>query len=331
MLRRSVLQLPLALAVVAAAGGPAQAGSAAAYAPGDVHLVTATPGTWVAHAIRHDDGRWDQFNPLPIDSQPRYPYPAENLSSTVSGGEEHLVYQVQYFPKPMLYNTYLRTRHLDGTWSQEGIDFGSQMRGPTAVAVVNGELHVLRNDSYYGTKHRVRHIDGSWSPTTTIPNAGDGASLANVNGVPHFMVSSGDSNTVLRLMTWQGDGTWSAPVDTAVLPQPRGSSANAEIAQVGADLHAVVRTADGGLYHAIRRPDGSWTGWGDIGREAGVPGTAAAVAVTASRNTLHVAITTTDGGLFHTIRFTDGTWQPFGNVKGAAGQVDSREVTIAGE
>lgn len=329
MLRRSVLQLPLALALVGAAGKPAQAGQAAAYALGDVHLVTGTTGMSVAHAIRHDDGRWDRFNPLHTGSNW-----TQSLSSTVAGGEEHLVYQVSATPKPVSALTYLRTRHLDGTWSQERIDFPTSAWGVTAVAVANGEVHVVKRDGSNGVmRHLVRHRDGSWSPPVDVPlgESTSGASLTNVNGVPHLVVSGGELNTVLRLTTRQADGTWSAPVDTAVLPQPNGLSASANIAQVGTDLHAVVRTADRGLLHAIRRPDGSWTGWGDIGREAGVPGAADAVAVTASRNTLHVAITTTDGGLFHTIRFTDGTWQPFGNVKGAAGQVDSREVTIAGE
>jgi hypothetical protein len=323
MLRRSFLQLPLALTLVSAAAGPARGAGVASL--GDVHLVTATPEPWVAHAIRHDDGSWDRFNPLAADGAP-----VQNLSSTVVNGEEHLVYQVRILLKPSLWETYLRTRHLDGTWSRERIDFFHSGWDATAVAVVNRELHVLLRENGR-MAHRVRRTDGSWSPQALVDVAGSGASLANVNGVLHLMVSDGVPDTVLRLLTWQADRTWSKPVDTAVLPQPDGRSARAAIAQVGADLHAVVRTADGGLWHAIRRPGGSWTGWGDIGREAGVPGAAEAVAVTASRNTLHVAITTTGGGLFHTIRFADGTWQRFGNVQEVAGQVTSREVTIAGE
>lgn len=325
MHRRSVLKLPLALTLVAAVAGPAPAAAAVSYTPGDVHLVTATGDAYVAHTIRHADGSWDRFNPLYV---PRSW--AANLSSTVAGGEEHLVYQVPALPKPVVWDTYLRTRRLDGSWTEERLGFNSFF-GSTAVAVVNGELHVVkRTDRTGAIEHRVRHVDGSWTAGPGIPAVGAGASLANVNGVLHLAVSDGDSNTVVRTMTWQG-GTWSAPVDSGVLPQQDGRLADATIAKVGTEVHAVVRTADKGLWHAIRQPDGSFTGWGDIGGEAGVPGAAERLAVTPSRNTLHVAITTADGGLFHTIRFENGAWQRFGNVKGAAGDVPSREVTIAGE
>jgi hypothetical protein len=332
MLRRSLLQLPLALALVVAAAGPAQAEPQDAYATGDVHLVTTASSPWVAHTIRHDDGRWDRFNWLPVARQM-----AVNPSSTVSGGELHLVYQSCDTGNPGICDTYLRTRHLDGTWSNERLaipyDHPRPRPGGTGVAVVNGELHVLVRSDTSRTYHLVRHLDGSWSPSTELTTEGSGASVANVNGVLHLVMTSGSSNTVLRLMTWRTGVGWSEPVDTAVLPNPNGARALAGIAQVGGDLHAVVSTADGGgLYHAIRRPDGGWTEWGDVGREAGVPGPSAAVAVTAARNALHVAITTSDGGLFHTIRFTDRTWQRFGSVKGEAGDVSTYGgVTIAGE
>lgn len=321
MHRRTLLQLPLALALVAAAAGPAQA----SYTPGDVHVVAAAWNAYVTHAIRHDDGSWDRFNPLHVTTAP-----PENLSSTVAGGEEHLVYQVPAHPKPIIWDTYLRTRRLDGSWTDERIGF-SLGHGPTAVAVVNGELHVVKRNGREGViEHRVKHLDGRWSAGADIPAVGAGASLINVNGVLHLAVSAGESNTVLRTLTWQA-GTWSAPVDSGVLPQRDGRYAHATIAKVGTQVHAVVRTADNGLWHAIRQADGSFVGWGDIGGEAGVPGVADRLAVTPSRNTLHVAITTADGGLFHTIRFENGSWQRFGDVKGAAGQVTSREVTIAGE
>lgn len=322
MLRRKFLQLPLALALVVTAAGPAQA--VPAYAPGDVHLVT-LDSSWLPakHTIRHDNGRWDRFNSIGTDMRT-----VHSLASTVAGGELHLVYQVYTQHMPPIIATVVHTRHLDGTWSRDWIDFPN-VSGGHAAAVVDGELHVVKQ-SDSGTWHRVRRHDGSWSSAVQVPVAGRSVSLANVNGVLHLMTSDGESNTVLRLTTRQG-GTWSAPVETAVLPQPDGRSADANIAQVGGELHAVVRTADRGLWHAIRRSDGTWTGWGDIGGEAGVPGAADAVAITASRNTLHTAIITTDRGLFHTIRFADGTWQRFSDVKGEAGQVDPNEVTIAGE
>lgn len=322
MRRRTLLQLPLALAPVVAAAGPALAAPRAA--TGDVHLVTAAwDRTYLSHAIRHGDGSWDRFNPLEVGTRV-----TEVLASTVSDGELHLLHQGFLSNMPPAATTVLRTRHRDGSWSSHPLNT-TTLPGDHGIAVVNGELHIVKTGGS-GMYHYVRYRDGSWSMPMEFPKLGTGASLANVGGVLHLMSSSGNMNTVLHLMTWQ-NGTWSAPVETAVLPHPGGDVTRLGIAAVGADLHAVVRTPEERLLlHSIRRPDGSWTAWGDVGREAGVQGVPDAISVTRSGNTLHLAVTT-DRGLFHTIRFADRTWQRFADVSGAAGPVTAQALTIAGE
>src|SRR5688500_267934 len=98
----------------------------------------------LAHAIRHEDGGWDRFNRLYTSGV------TSSLSSAVVDGEEHLVYQVQEGTRPSyVYPTYLRTRHLDGTWSQEKIDFDNRW-GMTGIVAVNGELHIVRREGLEG-------------------------------------------------------------------------------------------------------------------------------------------------------------------------------------
>jgi hypothetical protein len=137
---------------------------------------------------------------------------------------------------------------------------------------------------------------------------------------------------VLYLVARHPDGTWTPAERVGFLPLPRIVANQVDIAQVGADLHAVVRATNRQLYHAIRRANGSWTAFGNATNEAGaLSGDLMDISVTAAGGQLQVAVCTTDSGLFHTIRFLDGNWQRFGDVKQVAGSDVGYEVTIAGE
>jgi hypothetical protein len=78
-------------------------------------------------------------------------------------------------------------------------------------------------------------------------------------------------------------------------------------------LHVVAVTTSGGLRHAIRTADGSWTSFGDVEAIAGqIGGVTDAEAVVAGTK-LHV-VAIVNGTLFHTIRHADGTWDSFHNA-----------------
>ena len=89
------------------------------------------------------------------------------------------------------------------------------------------------------------------------------------------------------------------------------------------DLHLVAELSDGRRWHAVRRPDGSWTRLGDLGVAAGTPRfpLAAGGACAGIGAELHVLVDQL-GPLMHTIRFADGTWQRFGNVNAASDDDD---------
>ncbi|MFJ2577160.1 hypothetical protein [Kitasatospora aureofaciens] len=85
------------------------------------------------------------------------------------------------------------------------------------------------------------------------------------------------------------------------------------------ELQLVAETIDGGMFHTIRHPDGSWQPFGDVKGQAGDPGSLISAAAAAVDGELHVIAETINGAMVHTIRHPDGSWQPFGDVKSQAG------------
>jgi hypothetical protein len=292
--------------------------------PGEVQLMTGASGPWVEHTIRHGDGRWDPFNRFGTRDRGA----PQNLASAIVGGEMHLVYDIPAQIKPTFRENFLSIRHANGTWSTEWTPFGLGS-GPNAVAAVNGESHVVQRRRVGVLSHAMRRADGSWSPLRdlAVPQGSTGVSAVATNGALEVLVIDGDS---LLTTTMLADGTWT-PATPATSFSGGFQASTVDIARVGPDLHVVINSTAGALYHAIRRSDGRWTGWGHVGGETGVPGVVDSVAVTASGTTMHLAVTTVEGGLFHSIRFENGTWQRYGDVRAAAGGTPSHEVVIAGD
>jgi hypothetical protein len=87
----------------------------------------------------------------------------------------------------------------------------------------------------------------------------------------------------------------------------------------GIELHLSGVTANGRLWHTIRRSDGSWTEFGDVEGQAGDRGAFVTVGIAGLADELHLSGVTADGRLWHTIRRSDGSWFGFGDVEGQAG------------
>jgi len=81
-------------------------------------------------------------------------------------------------------------------------------------------------------------------------------------------------------------------------------------AVVDGELHVLGVDGNGGLWHAIRRGDGSWTGFTGVFPFAGNPGRVEKVTAGSVGEMLHVVVTS-DRGLFHTIRYAHGGWDQF--------------------
>ncbi|MFJ3881513.1 M23 family metallopeptidase [Streptomyces sp. NPDC090077] len=99
--------------------------------------------------------------------------------------------------------------------------------------------------------------------------------------------------------------------DTTTPPAPTGQWR----AQVAVE-------SGGGLYHAVRNADRTWTGFGDVqGVTGAVPGGVRTTAEAGVNGDTHVLAVTNEGKLFHSIRFADRSWSDFGDVAGEAGQL----------
>lgn len=85
------------------------------------------------------------------------------------------------------------------------------------------------------------------------------------------------------------------------------------------ELQVLGLTDDGGVWHAIRHTNGTWTPFGDVKGQSGNPGHFAAMAAAEVNHELQVVGVTDDGGMWHAIRRANGSWTPFGNVKGQSG------------
>jgi hypothetical protein len=325
MLGRTVLRLPLALALVAVplvAATPVQAAPTVQLAAGEVHLATLAQGTQVDHTIRHADGSWQDARKL-ATAYSR----GRNLVSTIVNGEEHLLFDDQ---RSMGVTIYRMIRHADGTWTSTS-EGRVQTSGVVAVAAESGELNEVRTDNSGAAVLRTRHSDGTWSTGTTVPvstTANSSFSVAGSGSELRFVIVN-PSGTSLGYLVRDAAGTWSPATDVP-FTVPGVTASTVDIAQVGSELQAVVLGSDAQLYHSIRRANGVWDTFNNVGPAAGDPGTPVSVSVTASTGTFHLAIATSEGGVHHTIRFANGTWQPFGDVEQATGPLGS-EVTIAGE
>jgi hypothetical protein len=96
----------------------------------------------------------------------------------------------------------------------------------------------------------------------------------------------------------------------------------------GWGVHVVGITSDGGMYHTIRRADGTWFPFGNVKGQSGDPGAFKDVAVAhnqyyvlsgTANGVLDVLGITTDGQILYTFRRDDGSWfSPFSNIKQTA-------------
>ncbi len=117
------------------------------------------------------------------------------------------------------------------------------------------------------------------------------------------------------------DGSWTGFTDV----QSKASSISggvraAAAAGIDSDTHVVTVGGDGRPYHTIRKADGSWGAFGDIGSVAGVPGTFTQVSAVSIGGDLHV-VGVASGKIFHTTRKADGNWTRFGDLSSVAGPI----------
>ncbi|MFI8106849.1 trypsin-like serine protease, partial [Streptomyces sp. NPDC086023] len=117
------------------------------------------------------------------------------------------------------------------------------------------------------------------------------------------------------------DGSWTGFTDVQTKATSiSGGVRTAAAAGINADTHVVALGGDGKIYHTIRKADGTWGNFGDVGAVAGALGNVTQLSAVSIGNDLHV-VAVASGKVFHTLRNATGHWTSFGDVGGAVGPI----------
>ncbi len=111
-----------------------------------------------------------------------------------------------------------------------------------------------------------------------------------------------------RLAGYNGAPTFSGPA-LAITGMPDGSS---QVLAIG---------LDGMVYHQLRRPDGSWTGFRPPRGVTTATMAASAIGITGMPDgSAQVVAVGLDGRIWHNVRKPDGSWTPFAQIPGPNGR-----------
>ncbi|MGW5849712.1 trypsin-like serine protease [Streptomyces sp. NPDC055254] len=125
------------------------------------------------------------------------------------------------------------------------------------------------------------------------------------------------------------DGSWTGFED--VQTQGAGSIGgirNSAAVGMSGDTHVLAVSNSAGLFHTIRKQDGSWGAFGDVFGAAGALGNLTGVTAMNIGRDLHV-VAVADGKALHTVRDATGNWTPFRDVtSGKVGNVTAAATAV---
>lgn len=290
----------------------------------ELHLVAEIQTTRLWHSVRRPDGRWTRLWDVGLvaGNAPSLFYAG---ACAGIGAELHLLVD----NAPPLHTI----RHVDGTWDNFGqvrqaTGYRDPIWGP-ACASIGDELHVVATSSEDRIIHVIRHADRSWGGFRDVsgqagrqgPVTGSLA-LCALAGELHVFVVAADQGILHTVR--HANGHWDAWENLSqIIRNPPRTIADIAAAAVGTDLQVVTCDTPASLSvsHALRRPGGAWTPFGDLYREAGNPGYPMKAAAAAVNGEFHLALVTNSKPyLFHCVRHPNGTWTKFADVARATGR-----------
>lgn len=284
-------------------------------AAGDTHFVTATH-TDLYDAVDPASGPF-----LPVDRISRMTGPVASfpkISMVTVGNQIHLLAVVNGVVRHSI-------RRTDGSWSAftdvptDGVSIIVRV-----IAVnVGGALQAVLLNAGRSAYHAARSATGTWTQFIDIETQAGG--LSNIDEVSAAGTIYGRLGVVVESSgrhyhtTRRSNGSWDGWENvTARTGNPGGSyfeSSNMTVASVGSDVH-LITVGLGGLFHAIRSPDGSWTKFRNVFEQALNPGNTGiqALAATEASGRLVLATQTRQGSavpseLYYVMRRPDGNWE----------------------
>ncbi|QES47228.1 hypothetical protein DEJ50_04655 [Streptomyces venezuelae] len=188
--------------------------------------------------------------------------------------------------------------------------------------------------------HSVRAEDGTWTPFGNIGTEGGAGAVpggvrstaeAGVDGDTHVLAVSGAGGLFHTVRSTSGEWTGFGDVRDATGASLPAAVTQVAAASIGAELHVAV-VADGTIHHTVRKADGTWLPFGEVGRPSGKA--VSKVAVARVGGELQI-MALSDGTLQHAIRKADGHWTEFGDAgaeMGASGAGITRidDLAVAG-
>jgi hypothetical protein len=264
--------VPGAVAAVAGTGG----------APGETQFLFTTSDGHLWHTLRRADGSWSGLG----DVQGQFGIPGPVAAVAAAAGAPG---EAQFMFTTLDGHLWHTLRRTDGSWTGLG-DVQGQFGIPGAVAAVAGAAGSPGETQWLFTTtdghlwHTLRRTNGSWTGLGDVQGQfaipGPVAAVAGASGAPgetQFAFTTLDGHLWHTLR--RTDGSWTGLGDVQGqfgIPGPVAAVAGASGAP--GETQFAFTTADGHLWHTLRRANGAWTGLGDVQGQFAIPGPVSALA-----------------------------------------------------
>jgi hypothetical protein len=255
--------------------------------PGETQFVLTTADGHLWHTLRRADGTWTGLGDVEARFGPGMVAVAAVAAADVTSGETQFMYVRQANGDLMD-----ASRYADGTWAVN-LDAGLAVPGPVAAVAGTGSAPGDTQFVFTTAGGHLWHTLNGTGPTdvqkqfaTAIPGPVAAVAAANgTSGETQFVFTTADGHlwhTVRR-----ADGTWTGLGDVqGQFAIPGAVTAVAGTGGAPGETQFVFTTADGHLWHTLRRADGTWTGLGNVQDQIprtfdpvrAIPGRVAAVA-----------------------------------------------------
>jgi hypothetical protein len=249
-----------------------------------LHLCAVSGSGNLWHTIRKTDGQWTGFGDVEGQAGERGQFVRVGITEAATGANGSSELHVcGVTTNGRLWHS---IRRGNGQWTGFGDVEGQAGERGSFVGVdcagIGTQLHVTGITADGRLWHSIRKGDGQWTGFGDVEGqTGDRGTIVDVacaragSGGLHVCAVSSDGHLWHSIR--KADGQWTGFGDVEGQAGERGSfvRVSAGFAQVTVTtgvLHVCGVTADGRLWHSIRKADGQWTGFGDVEGQAGERG-----------------------------------------------------------